>query len=121
MKRIICCILICCVLCIFSEYAHAESFDLESMSTEDLMVLRSTIDSILSDRLDAKSSFFYNGIYVVGQDIKPGRYTITLGAVLEDYASIWLGTSLTDGSAITHYDDSRLIGQICFGGERVYL
>ena len=61
----------------------AESADLGSMSTDDLLVLRNEINDILEERMTSDASAIYSGNYTVGIDIKAGRYVLQFDEVAE--------------------------------------
>lgn len=70
MKRLI---LLVLVLTMAVSPALAAGIDLSKMTDAELVELRAQIDEILDD----DSSKIYEGKYVVGTDIKPGRYKLT--------------------------------------------
>ena len=70
MKRLLLLIL---VLTMAVTPALAAEIDLTTMTDAELVELRAQIDEILDD----DSSKIYEGKYVVGTDIKPGRYKLT--------------------------------------------
>ena len=70
MKRLILLIL---VLTMAVPPALAAEIDLSQMTDAELIELRAQIDEILNDN----GSKIYEGTYVAGTDIKPGRYELT--------------------------------------------
>lgn len=70
MKRLLLLIL---VLTMAVTPALAAEIDLTTMTDAELVGLRAQIDEILDD----DSGKIYEGKYVVGTDIKPGRYKLT--------------------------------------------
>lgn len=56
--------------------SFAESnYDFESMSIDELLTLRSTIDAVLCEK--GVTTILPAGLYVVGLDITPGKYVIS--------------------------------------------
>ena len=70
MKRLL---VIMVMVVLFVAPTHAESIDLESMSTDELLALRNQINSILTERVASDASVIYSGNYTVGTDIKAGQ------------------------------------------------
>lgn len=70
MKRLFLLIL---VLTMAVSPALAAEIDLTTMTDAELVELRAQIDEILNDN----GSKIYEGTYVAGTDIKPGRYELT--------------------------------------------
>ena len=70
MKRLI---LLVLVLTMAVTPALAAEIDLSKMTDAELVELRAQIDEILNNN----GSKIYEGIYVAGTDIKPGRYELT--------------------------------------------
>ena len=69
----------------------AESDDLSAKSTEELLTLKDSIDRELGTRLGT-IGHIYSGRYVVGKDIKPGRYVLFSEEAVGDwkiYAQIY--------------------------------
>lgn len=56
----------------------AETIDVSAMSLEELLALRNTVNTAISERIDLSfnDSKIGTGVYVVGKDIKPGRYDL---------------------------------------------
>ena len=79
------------VLCIISFTASAEGIDLEHLSTEELIVLHESLDSILEDRFSCQLDAIYPGDYVVGKDIKEGSYLFSCTKV--GIANFWILTT----------------------------
>ena len=63
----------------------AEGIDLDSLTLDELVELRSLINDEINTRLAETSSVFYPFDYIVGTDIPAGRYIITVSTV----ESIW--------------------------------
>lgn len=72
MKRIIPVVLAFCL--IFGTFAYAEEIDLASLSTEELLQLRTDLTDELFNR--DEGVLLVEGKYVVGKDIAPGAYTV---------------------------------------------
>lgn len=84
MKRLLLLIL---VLTLAVSNALAADIDLSAMTEEELIELRAQIDELLGDSGD----MIYEGTYVVGTDIKAGRYQLTcLASSLKVYAAVHL-------------------------------
>lgn len=56
----------------------AETIDVSAMSLEELLALRNTVNTAISERIDLSfnDSKIGTGVYVVGKDIKPGKYDL---------------------------------------------
>lgn len=59
--------------------AIAEEIDLSSMNLTELLKLHEQLDASIQEQFDCSldSNGLYQGIYVVGKDIKAGRYLLT--------------------------------------------
>lgn len=95
MKRLL---VIMVMVVLFVATAHAESIDLESMSTDELLVLRNRINSILTERVASDTSAICSGSYTVGTDIKAGRYVLQLDELPEGETTgvVWLFANAED-------------------------
>ena len=71
--------LVLTLLC-FSIPAFAEEVDLSGMDLAALLKLHEQLDSAIQEKFDCEldANGFYQGIYVVGKDIKAGRYLLTM-------------------------------------------
>lgn len=67
----------------FALPAMAEGTDYKSMSTDELIAMRKSINEELAARLTTSTSDFYSGSYKIGVDIKPGTYLFTCLTVSE--------------------------------------
>lgn len=56
--------------------AFADGMNVEKMSLEELISLRETIDSEIQTRLGFSDDIIGSGYYVVGEDIKAGKYEL---------------------------------------------
>lgn len=98
MKRLLLLIL---VLTLAVSNALAAEIDLSAMTEEELIELRVQIDELLGDSGD----MIYEGTYVVGTDIKAGRYQLTCsktGAMHYVIARIFESTNM--GQEIERHD-----------------
>ena len=68
--------------------AFAAELDLTSMSVEELYSLRSKISTELNARLIPDSSTLFGGVYVVGKDIKAGKYAFYPESISSVYVTI---------------------------------
>lgn len=73
MKKVLAFLLVCIL---FVTPVFAEGMDLSSMSVEELIQLHNQIDEILADKFKCELDVIYPGTYVVGRDIKEGRYLL---------------------------------------------
>lgn len=73
MKKFLCMIL---ALLSITTTAMAEEFNFASMSLEELLALRVTLNAEIAERYEPDSMVLYNGTYVVGEDIKAGLYLV---------------------------------------------
>lgn len=71
--------LVLTLLC-FSIPAFAEEVDLSGMDLAALLKLHEQLDSAIQEKFDCEldANGLYQGIYVVGKDIKEGRYLLTM-------------------------------------------
>lgn len=73
MKRFL---IVLVALSLFVTCAFAESIDLESMTTDDLVALRDAINAELAKRNFAEKEVTVPaGTYIIGEDIPAGNYT----------------------------------------------
>lgn len=74
MKKLLIVLLIICTL--FTVTAYASPVDFGSMTTDELIDLRDALNVEIANRIGNEDSLIYVGRYVVGEDIKAGRYVI---------------------------------------------
>lgn len=82
-------------------YAEAEEIDLAEYSLDELVALYTSVRAELSSRLELidNDSLIGRGVYIVGTDIKAGRYVLTVyetdtnyaGDRIDNSVSIWSG------------------------------
>ena len=75
MKRLVSVTVILLMLC---GVAFASVVDFATMSTDDLILLRQQISDEIKKRTNDADSILPKGVYVVGKDIKAGRYVLTM-------------------------------------------
>lgn len=68
----------------FSASVMAESVDLTTMTTDELLAFRERLNAEINDRLGDDKSLIVDGVYVAGVDIKPGMYRISCVAAFDD-------------------------------------
>ncbi len=85
--------------------AHAESIDLEALSLDELVSLRNRITDIISTRTVSSENEIYSGEYIVGEDIKPGKYILTFVRLVEDCSHGKVSLLHKDESGKYYYDD----------------
>lgn len=112
MKKILIAVLLLTMLTVT---AISEEFDLESMTTEDLVLLHERIDEILEDRFECQLDVIYPGIYVVGKDIKAGDYLFSCTKV--GIANFWIFEIFNSeedyaNRNVDHRQNLRLSGQM---------
>ena len=115
MKRFLCVLLVLATIGIPG--AIAESIDIDSMALMDLLELRSKVDAKIDELLKTSVSVseIYQGEYLVGKDIAPGRYLFTcnkdIDAQYEEDFAYWL---YADKAA---YENSNRMASdaVCFG------
>lgn len=108
MKRLI---LLVLILTMAVSPALAAGIDLSKMTDAELVELRAQIDEILDD----DSSKIYEGKYVVGTDIKPGRYKLTCYQFLNILAAMHVNLYAADNP------DERLESYDIVTGSSVYV
>ena len=62
----------------------ADGFDLSKKSTEELLALRTEIDEEIGQRIGTIAPI-YGGVYIVGRDIKAGKYVIHAQKATDEY------------------------------------
>lgn len=92
------CLAIVLSILMFAASAFAESVDLDAMSTDELLALRSQINAILTERMTSDSSAIYSGNYIVGVDIKTGMYILRFDELAEGETTgiVWLFANSED-------------------------
>lgn len=73
MKKLLCLIL---VMLIIGCGALCEAIDISGLSDAELLELKQQVDNAISERLFSAGRLFPAGKYIVGVDIKPGKYII---------------------------------------------
>ena len=81
MRKILISVLV--IILMATTMAYAETIDLQSMTTDELLTLRNQINDILNERMMTNTSSIYSGMYIVGTDIKAGRYVFEFGKLAE--------------------------------------
>ena len=68
------------VIASLSCFAFAEGIDLGGMSINELYKLQESVDSEIRSRINCaeSSNDIHTGVYVVGEDIKSGRFILTV-------------------------------------------
>ena len=66
------------IAAILPSISLADGLDLSSLSLEDLLGLRKAIDEEIHIRISQPSETLYDGVYVIGTDIRSGRYLVTV-------------------------------------------
>lgn len=66
------------IFTLFTTTAYASSIDLESMTTDELIELKNKIHQEIMERMQDEDieEPIYQGTYIVGEDIKPGKYVL---------------------------------------------
>lgn len=84
MKRALISLLV--IFTLFTTTAYASSIDLESMTTDELIELKDKIYQEIMERVqdEGVEEPIYQGTYIVGEDIKPGKYVIVFRNEFED-------------------------------------
>lgn len=73
MKKLLCLVL---AMLIIGCGALCESIDISGLSDAELLELKQQVDNALFERLFSAGRLFPAGKYIVGVDIKPGKYVI---------------------------------------------
>ena len=112
-------VLLVCVFALSLGVAVAEDVDLSAMTLDELIALKTAIAGELMNRDEIKEAAIPSGVYVVGQDIPVGSYSITTSSIL---ASIMIYESSGDLSNMFAIDSSNGVGKIALtDGQRVEL
>lgn len=89
--------------------AFADTIDVSSMTTDDLIELKNSIFSELKNRIgELDHAHIVDGEYLVGTDIDAGIYELFRNEDYEDSSSIWIYASVEDMSSGTHRFSYRL-------------
>lgn len=96
MKKLLISILV--IILMATSTAFADSIDLFSMTTDELIILRNQINDILNERIASDTSVIYSGNYVVGTDIKAGMYILQFDELAEGETTgiVWKFASKED-------------------------
>lgn len=62
-------------------FGFAEGFDFSQMSVDELVEIKTSLEAELRSRPEALPFVLSSGVYVVGVDIKPGRYFVATATV----------------------------------------
>jgi len=91
--------------------ASTDGVDLSSMSLEELLGLRNDVDEEIRTRTAQPSAALYNGIYIVGENIKPGRYLLTvIQPVIEEKSDLgYVNGDLTTLLSTVDYADLYIV------------
>lgn len=109
MKRILIIIL---VLCLIMPVCFAESVDLSAYSYEELEALKSRIEAEMKTRPEWPGVYVPAGVYVVGEDIPEGTYSVRLtDQTQKGHVSVW-GKAVND-----FYGGGGLVISMVFGWE----
>ena len=76
------------VLLLLATPVLAEGFDLESMDDSSLLALKKAVDMEYSSRIDSEPILLQPGKYIVGKDIKAGRWYVRVNTY-EPGESAW--------------------------------
>lgn len=103
MKRYISIFCVVVLVMLFSApLAWAESFDLSSLSYEELIELGTKIQSEIMSRPEFKKVLVPPGAYKVGEDIPVGKWTITAS---EGMCEVYWGKKLDEYGVEVPYND----------------
>lgn len=87
MKRFL---IVLLTLSLFVPCAFAESIDLKSMTTDDLVALRDAVNAELAKRNFAEKEVVVPlGNYIVGEDIPVGTYTVLPGGSITSMVTVY--------------------------------
>lgn len=98
MKRLLCVLLILCLVPVFA----LADFDLSSMSFSDLQTLQNEINREIRNRPEWKSVSVPSGIYTVGAQIPAGSYSVSGDGF---YIAVYRDNSLIVNQGVTSEDD----------------
>lgn len=86
MKKLL--ILIVTLLMLLPMVGFAEETDFSQMNYDELVEMKTALEAELRNRPEASPFTLTSGVYVVGIDIKPGRYFVATAAIDKLYASL---------------------------------
>lgn len=92
----------------FALPALAEGVDYKSMSTDELIAMRESVNDELRVRLASDASDIYIGSYKVGVDINPGIYLFTCLSVSEGAEKVMINKDYM-GGVYLNVGDSTII------------
>nr|DAH41752.1 MAG TPA: hypothetical protein [Caudoviricetes sp.] len=94
MKKILCSILSTVLLCSLSTPVFSDGIDLSALSWDELIALKAQIDQELTTRDQWQEVEVPQGLWVVGEDIPEGMWTVVCGS---GAAVVKWGYSLREG------------------------
>lgn len=111
MKRILCSLLLMVVMISIPAVAYGESIDLSRLSTDELLALRAEVEAEIAARITTDRYEIFNGDYIVGEHIKPGRYVLTVVEMfkLERSSSGWVNVVLRNTEDSTKIDSLIMV------------
>ena len=113
MKKIITIIMI--IICMTS-FAAAESIDLSGLSFDQLIALKDRINMAIWKCQEWQEVVVPQGLYVVGEDIPEGTWTIL--AAVDHFTVVSFGDKLEANGIDIAYSDRYGSGQVWSGKER---
>lgn len=93
--------LILTLLLLFSGFSLAEGIEVSGLSDEELLVLQKNVTEELYSRGIDHQNLIYQGVYVVGKDIKAGTYVAT--SVGDDDFDYAIYDTLSDYEVLSAY------------------
>lgn len=121
MKRIFSVIVMILLISSISVSAFAKGVDVAKMTTDELLELRESINQELNTRFQTEPTKFYNGVYLVGSDIKAGKYVLSFEKKSENSWFIYVETSYADRPEVTSNEDQKLIDTEYNEGETAFI
>lgn len=109
MKRILSSLLMVTMLLSCSVCAFADEIDLSQMSTDELLTLRTKLEQEIQLRTESISCEVFNGDYIVGEHIEPGRYILSIAEMVKSDSSGWVNVGLRNTNDSTKIESWIMI------------
>lgn len=77
-------------LMLIASPAYALDIDLDSLSIEELMELRTQVAQKINEKVGSDAAPIASGVYVVGKDIREGTYYVSDTKIADKYFKVFL-------------------------------
>lgn len=112
MKRIIALVLV--LLSLVPAASGESTFDLSSMTYEELVALKEQINLAIWNSQEWQEVEVPQGVWVVGEDIPAGKWTIKAPDNVSTAAIVWWGNKLDDSGVALSWDGSLYVSECLY-------